>query len=136
VTALTVRGAQEVKGVPYEWPGRGTRYPGSQRLHASVAEAEAHVAQKQAQDKQERSHLQQEKTTLLLQRDSSQVQNSGTADPLPGSRQLRMRAAVRILPKREGTQKIRLQTWSKPFKSILVTVLKHGVLQFCYTATP
>lgn len=47
-------------GVPYEWPGRGTRYLGSQRLHASATETEAHVAQKQAQDKEKGSHLQQD----------------------------------------------------------------------------
>jgi hypothetical protein len=99
VTALTVRGAQELKGAPYEWPGRGTRYPGSQRLHASATETEAHVAQKQAQDKEERSHLQQEKATHLLQRYSSQVQNSGTTE-------LRMRAAVRVLSKRGGKPEI------------------------------
>jgi hypothetical protein len=53
MSTLTVRGAQELKGVPYEWPGRGTRYLGSQRLHASATETEAHVAKNQAQGKQE-----------------------------------------------------------------------------------
>jgi hypothetical protein len=60
MTTLTVRGAQELKGVPYEWPGRGTRYIGSQRLHASATETKAHVAKNQAQGKNEKTHLQQE----------------------------------------------------------------------------
>lgn len=61
-----MRGTQKLEGVPYEWPGWGTRYLGSQRLHASATETEAHVAQKQAQDKEKRSHLQQAKSDMLL----------------------------------------------------------------------
>jgi hypothetical protein len=58
ITALTVRGAQELQRVPYEWPSRGTRDLGSQRLHASAAETEAHVAQKQEEGENKRNHLQ------------------------------------------------------------------------------